>query len=323
MKKLHSKKNHKKLNVLVTGAGGPAGIIALRLLAREKDVVAYGADIDPLSSGQLFAHAFATMKPVSQPDGYRKSLRALIKKWNIDLVIPTVHEELPLIHEALKGTGVSYVLSSQDTLRLGDDKQKFFEWADRHVPEYVPTWHLASDTPTINDDIVFIKPVHGRGGRGCRKVTRKEIEFLRKHNPEEARTTLVCEYLPGTEWTVDVYMRADGTPAYIIPRERIGLAGGISIKGKTVKHKEVIARTKKFLEYLPVRGPIFVQWKADKNGVPKLVEMNPRLSGGTLITVAAGGNPIRAMLNEARGKTTPRVDWQEVTVVGWLDYKTL
>ena len=104
---------------------------------------------------------------------------------------------------------------------------------------------------------------------------------------------------------------------------RIGLAGGISIKGRTVKEKEVIKRTEKLVEHLPVRGPIFVQWKADKKGIPKLVEMNPRLSGGTLITVAAGGNPIRAILDEVRGKTTPVIDWPEVTVVGWLNSEKL
>ena len=32
------------LRVLVTGAGGPAGMVALRLLAKEEDVVAYGAE---------------------------------------------------------------------------------------------------------------------------------------------------------------------------------------------------------------------------------------------------------------------------------------
>lgn len=324
MKESPKKKNtNKVLNILVTGSGGPAGVVTHRLLARERGIRVFGTDIDPLSSGQFFAHEFKTMAPVSEPTAYQRSLRRLIRTWDINVLIPTVHEELPLIHDAVRGLSISYVLSPQDTLHLGDNKQKFFEWADQYVPEYVPHWHLASEKPTFKDDVVFIKPVQGRGGRGCRKVTRKEVEFFRKHDPEEAKRTLVCEYLPGTEWTVDVYMREDGTPAYIIPRERIGLAGGISIKGKTVKHKEVIARTKKLLEHLPVRGPIFVQWKADKNGVPKLVEMNPRLSGGTLITVASGANPIRAILDEVRGKTTPSVDWQEVTVVGWLDYKPL
>lgn len=324
MKKLPKKTNVKKtLNVLVTGSGGPAGIIAHRLLVRERGVHVFGTDMDPLASGQFFADAFATMAPVADPGAYRRSLRKLIRTWDIDVVIPTVHEELPLVHDALRGLAVSYVLSPQDTLHLGDNKQKFFEWAEQHVPECVPKWYLVSGRPTFKADEVFIKPVQGRGGRGCRKVTQREVAFMRKHSPEEAKRTLVCEYLPGTEWTVDVYMRKDNTPAYIIPRERIGLAGGISIKGRTVKHTEVIERTKKLLEHLSVRGPIFVQWKADKNGEPKLVEMNPRLSGGTLITVAAGGNPIRALLDEVRGNTTPSVDWQEVTVVGWLDYKPL
>jgi carbamoyl-phosphate synthase large subunit len=146
---------------------------------------------------------------------------------------------------------------------------------------------------------------------------------MRTHNPEEAQRSIVSEFLPGIEWTVDVYVREDGVPVYIVPRERLGLAGGISIKGRTVKNFEVIKRTEMLLKKLPVRGPACIQWKADKNGTPKLVEVNPRLAGGTLITVASGANPIRAILDEVRGKTTPSVDWQEVTVVGWLDYKTL
>ena len=56
-----------------------------------------------------------------------------------------MHEELPFVHAALAGTNVKYVLSPQETLLLGDDKQRFFEWANTEVTEFVAEWQLASE----------------------------------------------------------------------------------------------------------------------------------------------------------------------------------
>jgi carbamoyl-phosphate synthase large subunit len=68
---------------------------------------------------------------------------------------------------------------------------------------------------------------------------------------------------------------------------------------------------------------VCIQLRADASGVPRLIEINPRLSGGLPITVAAGANPIDLILREVSGETLVPVSWNEVTVVGHFEYKQL
>jgi carbamoyl-phosphate synthase large subunit len=153
-------------------------------------------------------------------------------------------------------------------------------------------------------------------------VNHAELNFLQSTD-EHPEDIVVMELLPGTEWTVDAYVGPEGQIVYLIPRERSGLAGGISIKGKTVRQEVVIEATKAFMAQLDMRGPVCIQWKADASGQPKFVEINPRLSGGLMISVAGGINPVTAFIEEYQGQTPTEQSWKEVISVGYLDYKIL
>jgi carbamoyl-phosphate synthase large subunit len=173
-------------------------------------------------------------------------------------------------------------------------------------------------------DHYFVKPREGRGSRGCRVVTKKELhEFIDSLDEKARREWIVMEVLPGKEWTVDVYVRKDGVPLYIVPRERLEVVAGISRKGKTVKHDALIAQTQKLLSMLPFRGPVCIQWKADSEGNPKLLEVNARMSGGIMITVLSGANPMELLALELEGKSPSLIDWEERTVVGYTTYQLL
>jgi carbamoyl-phosphate synthase large subunit len=134
---------------------------------------------------------------------------------------------------------------------------------------------------------------------------------------------VVMDRLRGVEWTVDVYVAQDGSFPMIVPRERLGLSGGISLKGKTVKQSAIIEASRMLLRDLPCRGPICIQWMADAKGNPKLVEVNPRLSGGVMITAAAGADPMACLVTELENGFVPPVDWREVTVIRYFDERVL
>lgn len=315
---------NEKLNILVTGVGGPAGINACRLLKEESDVHVVGCDIDEYATGRFFVDEFLIAPRADATDAYEAWLRNTISAHKIDILIPTVHEELPVLRAFSDELPCSVAISPMETLRIGDDKKLMYEWMDEHMPEHVAKWTtLTQWTPGWSkENIQFIKPRKGRGARGCRAATPAEIAFLRSQT-KETDGVLVMESLPGTEWTVDAYVGKGGEIVYTMVRERMGLAGGISIKGKTVKNEAIIDATRTMLDALSCRGPVLIQWKADATGNPKLVEVNPRLSGGLMISKAAGVNPISNIIREHRGEQLAPQDWKEVTVLGYLDYKTL
>lgn len=314
---------NKKINILVTGVGGPAGINACRLLQEETDVYVVGCDIDELSTGRFFVDEFYVCPRVASSE-YESWVRDAVIKYKIDILLPTVHEELPVLRAFSDDLSCKTIISPLEALQIGDDKKLMYEWMDAYMPEYQAKWTTLREwtTDLLAADEQFLKPRKGRGARGCKVATKAELSWLQE-NTEDPENFIIMETLPGTEWTVDCYVGQDGQIVYTMVRERVGLAGGISIKGKTVKNEAVIDATRAMLSKLECRGPVLIQWKADASGQPKLIEINPRLSGGLMISKAAGVNPINNMLREYRGETLDAQGWEEVTVLGYLDYKEM
>jgi len=310
------------LRVLVTAAGGPAGINTLRLLSAYPHLELYGADIDPHSAGQTFSKEFAVMAPFRDSVQYEADLKRLIKEWEIDVLIPTLADELHAIQSILMGVDVHMVISPEDVTALCGDKAKFYTWATENFPDYMVAWQTL-DTPLAWDsEEYFIKPTNGRGSAGCALLSRAELLAFQE-GLEKKNEWIAMEVMPGVEWTVDVYVRRDGVPLYVVPRERIEVVAGISRKGRSVKHAEIIRRTTDILSALPFRGPVCIQWKADKNGEPKLLEVNARMSGGIMITVLSGANPMHLLQMELAGEVPQPIEWEEKLVAGYTDYKSL
>ena len=312
---------NKQQTILVTGVGGPAGVNTVRLLSAYPQHRIIGCDIDALAAGQSYVETFVISPRVSDPL-YLTWLQDLIECEGVTLVVPTVHEELIVLRDFTAPETCTVVLSGPESLVVGDNKQAFYTWVEKNYSEHAIIWTpISAWTPDwLEDAVQFIKPTQGRGARGCRTITKDELIREQSYLSED---TLVMKYMPGTEWTVDVYVSREGTVIYAVPRERIGLAGGISIKGRTVRHAEIEALASQVALALGCRGPVCIQLRADANGTPRLIEINPRLSGGLPITVAAGANPIDLILREVAGETLRPISWNEVTVVGHFEYKQL
>ncbi|MEY2665235.1 MAG: hypothetical protein RLZZ480_340 [Candidatus Parcubacteria bacterium] len=317
--------SNKKLTILVTGVGGPAGINISRLFQKRDDVFVIGCDVDATATGQCFVDEFVIAPFVHDAAAYETWMKKIVTERTIDMVVPTVHEELPLLATFVAELPAYVPLASKEVLALGEDKLTAYQYLEEHLPASAPRFVLLRDFSKEwagGGETLFIKPRVGRGGRGCRRVTLSEILEL-KEKGEDLENIIVMENLPGMEWTIDVFMVKCKEIVYLVPRERLGLAGGIAIKGRTVRHAAVIEATKAFLSKLDVEGPVCIQWKADASGQPKFVEINPRLSGGLMISVAGGIDPAGALVALARGKRPAEQNWQEVMVAGYLDYRIL
>lgn len=314
----------KQINILVTGVGGPAGINISRLLKDFSQITVFGCDMDEMASGQVLTDTFRVAPAVRDTVAYKDWMERTVADHSIDIVIPTVHEELRVLRTFSDDLPAYVPLSGQEELLLGDEKLRMYAWAATHLPHnYIPYTTLATWTPSFSaSETLFLKPNQGRGARGCRSVSQDELPEIQEHttNPEN---WIVMELMPGKEWTVDAYIDADGDITYLTPRVRLGLVGGISIKGETIRDQAVIAATELMLSKLHCRGPICIQWKADADGIPRLIEMNPRLSGGLPISVAGGINPAKALLEEFAGKKPEKQEWKEVKVLGYYSYHTL
>ena len=83
---------------------------------------------------------------------------------------------------------------------------------------------------------------------------------------------------------MDVYCDLEGVPFSIVPRERIQTESGISIKGRTVFDREIIAYCDKIARALKLVGPSCIQCIKNKK-CTKFIEINNRFGGGSILSI--------------------------------------
>ena len=128
--------------VLVTGAGGPAGrAVAAQLKSRGVPVL--GTDIRELPAGAGLT--VVPVPPASDPDMV-SALRRLVVQEGINLVIPTVSEELPQLaaYRAAFGTDVRVIIGDPGPVALANDKL-FTAWQLQTAGVPVPRFGVPRD----------------------------------------------------------------------------------------------------------------------------------------------------------------------------------
>ena len=127
------------------------------------------------------------------------------------------------------------------------------------------------------------------------------------------------EYLPGTEYSVDVLSDLTEKPIMAIPRIRIDTKAGISVKGKIKRDFMIENLCKKTAETLGIKGPCCIQLKESENGELKIIEVNPRFGGGTIFTTLAGANFPAMILDMVNGKKLKIPKISEITIIRYFE----
>lgn len=301
------------MKVLITGAGGPAGMNVINHSPKSISLVA--CDADPKAKERLDAIGRRELRfyhvPFAKDRGFIRAINEIIAKEGIELIIPTVDEELLVLSKNQEKINATVMVSQTETIDVCNDKYLFYErFRELGIsPKYVVT-DKRKDLEVFGKEKIFMKPRVGRGSRGTRTFENAgEIpdSLINKSN-------VFCEYLPGYEYTSDVLCDFSGKPLVIMPRKRLEIHKGICIRGSMEKNMKIIRNIEKMCEVLKFIGPINIQFKIDAEGEPKLVESNPRFSGGLPISIRAGVNTPELLYDMIKGKRIPkkRLEWKEI-----------
>jgi carbamoyl-phosphate synthase large subunit len=283
--------------VLVTGAGGAAGISVLRaLMASGVETVA--ADPDPLAAGRHLADREVAL-PRATSTGFAEAVVAAAARTAVDAVLCTVAEEMvPLatVTAALRDAGVSMWLSPVDAVQTCIDKQRFAD-ATRAAGLPVPATSLRGAAGVPGPWVV--KPRFGRGSRNVHLVDDAEdLATAIRSTPEP----IVQTRCAGREFTADVLVGHDGTVAGCVPRWRLETKAGISTKGETFSDPLVTNLVHATVDAIGLQAACNIQGFVDHaTGSVELVEVNPRFSGGLPLTQAAGADLVGEMLRGTLG----------------------
>jgi len=306
------------LRVLVTGAGGPAAIAAMKSLRAEESVQLIAADMDPWAAG-LYLTPERTLVPAGAAPDFTAVLLDRCRALGVDVVLPTVDAELqPLARarEEFAAAGVALLLAPAAALDVILDKLTLAEHCAGVVR--VPRTELFGPSldPAAWTYPVVVKPRRGSGSRGVVIVdSAAELAAL-----DRSPRLIVQEFLPGEEYSVDVLADAAGQVIASVPRLRARVDSGVSVGGRTVHDAEVEWFGRAVAQATGVTYVANVQCRRTAEGIPALLEVNPRMPGTLGLTIASGVDMPRLALAVLLGRPVPAsVDFCERAVVRFLD----
>lgn len=251
------------------------------------------------------------VEPLLSGDEYVEYCIDFCKKNEIDIFIP--YTELLSISKHIKrfeqiGTKV-LVSSNYELLKIIDNKAMFYEQSKSTniftIPEYyvvnsASQFREAYERLRENHNKVCMKPVSSIGGFGFRviddsastlnnllgdinhKVSYEEVlKILSKQ--ETFKNIMVMEYLDGPEYSIDCLAYNKELLA-AVPRKKVDSRVRVL---EDIPELIALAEKTESLYNLPYIFNIQVKYK---NSIPKLLEINPRMSGGLNATCFCGIN---------------------------------
>lgn len=285
------------MTILRTGAGSPVAPFVIQALRDAGGVRVVAADMDPRSIGFHYADAAVTIPAGGSPE-LVPELLDICERENVDVLFPDVEEELLAVAEAkssFERAGVRVLLSDADAIRIALDKYLLAErLQELAVP--APRTFSPEDFETVAFP-AFIKPRRGRGSTHAHRVDgRAELDYFLPRIPDP----IVQEHVAGVEYTVDGLLSLEGEFLYAAVRERLATDSGISVKGRTTVSPEIEGYVKTMAEGLGLIGPVCIQCIVDGDGTPRFFDCNPRLGGGTVLSIQAGAPIIEDIIRLVR-----------------------
>jgi predicted ATP-grasp superfamily ATP-dependent carboligase len=142
---------------------------------------------------------------------------------------------------------------------------------------------------------VVIKPWHSSGSRGLAYIkSAGELEEACERIHKGYGGFLLQECIPpgGDTLGVEVLMHWDGQPRATFVHRRLReypIAGGPSTLRESLAYPELIELGSRLLQAMGWAGVAMVEFKVDpRDGVPKLMEVNPKFWGSIALPIAAG-----------------------------------
>ena len=275
-----------KINVLVFPAGEINSIELHDALSTCVNIELFGASSIDRHGGYVFRNYISNVPMINAPDFFQK-FNELIRKYNIEIIFPTHDTVAMFFAENRDRINAKIIAADKITSEICRDKEKTYEILKGE--DFLPEIYKE-----INSYPVFIKPKEGQGAVGAKLVkSEKDIPDV------DLKDYVICEYLPGEEYTVDCFTNFQSELKLISPRSRNRLLAGVCVSGKTEELTDEIKHiAERINSKLKFNGLWWFQIKKDVNGKWKLLEISTRCAGTMCLTRAKGLNlPLLSVYN--------------------------
>lgn len=263
----------------------------------------HATDVSPLAPGMYHVQRAHLVKPINH-HRYIPDLLDLVAANRIDLLVPTIDTELPKLAAArdrFADRGCIALISSPNVIATGRDKILTYERLSAAGIDTPRTWLAAEVLKRRRHRFPYqIKPRYGSAGKGNRRID--DVPSLR-HWAERVPEPVVQEFVPGDEFTLDVYAGLNGRVRCVVPRQRLEVRDGEVQKARIVKDDALIEIGRRVVESLgDCIGLITVQCIRTPRGRIRVIEINPRFGGGAPLAIRAGADFPRWLMAERLGR---------------------
>lgn len=275
--------------ILFTGGGGAGNEAIYRLWKDKYDLHFADADpdaIDPAIPAQR-RHAI----PLATASDFVPGLSELCDKLDVDVLVPGVDEELPLMpemSETLKRADI--LVPPASFVSLAMDKLETAKAIEAHGLPAPQTTTMADMKSAVFP--CFAKPRCGRGSRGIRILAnREEAEAYFVLSGLPGDQILLQDLLTGREFTVMMAADRHANLHAVIPVE-IEIKRGVTIRATTNPDQSVIDGCRAIHDAFRPQGCYNIQLMLDEENRVMPFEINPRISTTFCLGIAAGADPI-------------------------------
>ncbi len=328
----------KDLTVLVTAAGNvfmPGTAFALKNNG-ERNIRLIGADMNKDDTILQMFDKYYTVPRGDSPQ-YVDIIYDICKKEDVDIVLPIMSVELNALSRAkekFKKAGIVISVTDINSLETANDKLKLFDYMKSNnitCADYMSVSSFKELEKAVNvlgypNKPVCIKATNGSGSRGFRILdsNKSKFDLFFNEKPTSCFSTLddikeilsskanfptimVMEYLPGTEYTVDL-LADKGKVLYNCCRKSLNMENSIMLDGIVENNTDVLDICKQVTEKLKLDGNIGFDVKERADGTAVIMECNPRITAGISLFTAAGVNLLYLRIKQLLGEELPKAE---------------
>lgn len=284
------------INVGVFPCGSEVGLEIYRSLSTSRHFQLIG--LSSLSdNGRVHYKNYDSSLPMISDSSFIEMLNEVISKWGIKFLIPAMDEAGYMLAKHTEILCCEVVYPEIEVAKILRRKTLMYSKLHKIIP--VPQTYELGEVG-VNDLPVFVKPDIGYGGRGT--FLARDIQELQVAINKSDKESLICEYLPGEELTVDCFSSREFNILFAGPRTRSRVRMGISVETKTVSNLKLVEYANRISNCLGMKGAWFFQVKRSESGEFKLLEVAGRVSGSMALYRGLGVNFILLDLFQRLGE---------------------
>lgn len=295
--------------VLTTAAGGDIGIGAIQALQKsEHETIA--VDMDPHAAGIYIADYGTTVPPVTN-EQWAVVMKQVVRDYDVDVVILLLDQELRELDylQSELSDEIPVIVPRPELIQKTMDKKEMYEYFEQ-CGLRIPKTTVGNESPE-SDNLQLpkiAKPRYGQGSHGVETIyTRDEFQAYFEKFDVEPENVLIQELIEGPEYTSNITATNNNRLLSIVTKE-VPKRDGYTALGITRDNPKVREACRNVFKKTDPAGPINAQHILDTDGTPHLIEINPRFSGSSCLTVEAGVNEFDLLVRDALGDSVEPVN---------------